>query len=94
MEILSSGLLGGILASIILTLAREYLANWMVTLGVTLMSLGASTFFFYIYFFVGSSRPDAAIQMRYCLGLAIAFLFGAIVVPVWSFLSERARETD
>ena len=94
MAILSSGLLGGLLATIILALAKEHLSNWTVTLVVTLISLGASTFFFYIYFFVGSSRPDAAIQMRSCLGLAIAFLVGAIVVPAWSFLSERAQETD
>ena len=94
MTILSSGLIGGLLATAILALAREHLANWLVTLGVTLLSLGAATFLFYIYFFVGSSLPDAALQMRYCLGLAIAFLIGAIVIPVWSFLVERAREAD
>lgn len=94
MTILSSGLIGGLLATIILAVARDNLANWLVTLGVTLLCLGAATFLFYIYFFVGSSRPDAALQMRYCLGLAITFLVFGLVIPVCSFLVERTRETD
>lgn len=94
MWVLGSGLIGGFLASLILGAVRDRLPNWLVTLGVTLMSLGASAFLFYVYFFVGSSRPDAELQMRYCLVLGVMFLAGGIIIPLWSLWAAVGRRSD
>jgi hypothetical protein len=92
--VLSSGVIGGLIASLVVGLvagAKGRLPRVLFPIGVAVLCFGMSAFFFYVYFFVGSSRPDAEVQMRYCLGLAIAFLIGSVVVPVCTFWAARAR---
>jgi hypothetical protein len=91
-----SGILGGLLATLFIGWAgsraqrvdadpagwrtvRAGAAVWLPILISAALSLGLLS----IYVFVGSSRADAASQMRICLGLAIAFAGGALAVA-WS----------
>ena len=65
-------------------------AIFATILSAAAFSLGA----FYVYFFVGSARSDAERQMFYCLMIALAFGFGAIVLTFqafWRNLSWQGR---
>lgn len=94
MAVVSAGVIGGLVASLVLSFVAGSdgrLPKVLLPLGVALASLGTSAFFFYVYLFVGSTRPDAELQMRYCLGLAIAFLVASIVVSACSLWAARER---
>ena len=94
MPILSSGVIGGLVATVIVTLVASAKSSWpkrLLPIGVAVLSFAFSGFLFYIYFFVGSSRPDADHQMRICLGLAIAFLFSGILMLAVSAWESRRR---
>lgn len=90
MQPIISGLLGGLIAAVLLgwaaKAARRVEADrqgWRtlrpgVTIwGTILVSAAFSLGLFYVFFFVGSTRADAETQMMYCLVMAIAFGLGS-----------------
>ena len=77
MPALSSGVIGGLIATALVGLVARTggtLPMFLLRAGTFIGFVGMSAFFFYIYFFVGSARPDAPTPMRYMLGLAVSFL--------------------
>ena len=81
MPAFSSGLIGGLVATVLVGLvarSRGHLPKILLRWGAFIATASMSCFFFYIYFFVGSALPDAPTQMKYTLGLAVSFLVGAI----------------
>ena len=54
------------------------------------LSAGLSSFMTYIYLFVGSTRPDAAHQMKVLFWLIVAFGLGTIVAAVCIRLVRRS----
>lgn len=102
-----SGLLGGIVAMLLINWGTNRTrdvavdANGWRTLrpgGMLWATIAATATFslllFYVYFFVGSSLPDADEQMAWCLGLAVAFLALAGALVFFSLVPRIAWKAD
>ncbi len=59
---------------------------WTAVIGGALLTF----FFCYIYFFVGSTRPDAETQMNWLLGLLVAFDLMTMIVA-YSIVADEVR---
>lgn len=91
MSAVVSGLIGGFVAAALVALARRRRTaarldadgwrtlrpGWMINLAF-ILSAALAAFCFYVWMFVGSSRPDADKQMMICLLLGVGFALGAV----------------
>ncbi|MBU2134924.1 MAG: hypothetical protein KKA45_01875 [Alphaproteobacteria bacterium] len=89
---ISSGLIGGLVAAVLVSLvvgSKSLLAKRLLPAGAALLAFSFSALCFYVYFFVGSSAPDADEQMRACLQVAVALLLGGVLVLLTSYWPKR-----
>lgn len=107
MSALLSGVIGAVAATALAVAARRWPGgaapdadgwvtlrpNWLLN-GTILVTAGLTGLFVYVLLFVGSSRADAASQMRYLLALAIAFGLGCLYTSWASYGRAIAWKGD